>query len=308
MSIPKPKVEKIQNWYVKSKGVKKGPYPKAMIRNFVLIGRISLEDEVSGDGEHWEKLLSQQVLIPEEMISGDSKVDREKLTMAKRRQDERLGSRRKKSAYNKNDRRRTDRRADENEELIATRGNRRLIMDTYREKNNKQIVPKLIFMIFVIGLVGFFVYFFQLKNIDDSGIAYNTSNCGADPTPGVNWNNCKKEGLSASLKNLSGAQLKNTDFRGADFHGTNFAYAILDYGNLSTANLSYTDFSDASLIGVGLRNVDLTNAKLNNANLTYANLKGARLGGADLTGAKLGRAIWTDGTLCAPESVGQCKK
>ena len=51
---------------------------------------------------------------------------------------------------------------------------------------------------------------------------------------------------------------------------------------------------------------DLTNADLSNSDLSYANLKGSKLGGANLGGAKLDKAIWIDGSSCAPGSVGAC--
>ena len=43
------------------------------------------------------------------------------------------------------------------------------------------------------------------------------------------------------------------------------------------------------------------------ADLSYADLRGAMLLGIQLSQARLDSAIWIDGRLCGPGSVGECK-
>lgn len=61
------------------------------------------------------------------------------------------------------------------------------------------------------------------------------------------------------------------------------------------------------LAGADLRQANLANANLAGANLSYANLSGAKLQGAQFRGAILKGTIWTDGRVCAVESVGVCQ-
>ena len=65
------------------------------------------------------------------------------------------------------------------------------------------------------------------------------------------------------------------------------------------------------LLGADLHGAELLGASLRAANLRYAdltsaNLSQADLAGADITGARLANAIWPDGRVCAPASVGAC--
>ncbi|RKZ89427.1 MAG: pentapeptide repeat-containing protein, partial [Gammaproteobacteria bacterium] len=47
-------------------------------------------------------------------------------------------------------------------------------------------------------------------------------------------------------------------------------------------------------------------ADLTNADLSYTDLTNANLGGSKLDNVRLGNAIWIDGQLCAPHSIGYC--
>ena len=60
-----------------------------------------------------------------------------------------------------------------------------------------------------------------------------------------------------------------------------------------------------------LQKANLMMANLQKANLLDGDLRGANLLGANLFGAiliktKFGNATWTDGRVCAPDSVGEC--
>jgi hypothetical protein len=70
--------------------------------------------------------------------------------------------------------------------------------------------------------------------------------------------------------------------------------------------------NDMLLVGADLYGAELVGTSLQRTNLSYAdlrhaNLSQADLGGANLVGARLGDAVWTDGRLCASDSVGACK-
>lgn len=94
-----------------------------------------------------------------------------------------------------------------------------------------------------------------------------------------------------------GLQLRMSDCGAAPGSGVNWSNCSKD-GSL--------------LVGAILRNAELVGASLRNANLSYADLSGANLlyadlEGAQLEGARLGDAVWVDGRICAPDSVGQCR-
>ncbi len=287
-------------WYYRKQGVVKGPFPKRMISNFVLLGRLKLQDLVSVDREHWSRIIDNRELIPKEMLSVKTAADKERLLLARRREDER---RRHPDAHGGTDKRRAERRQGEDQALARGRQFRNgLSSGTTKEKSYRL---RLAGLLLVIGVgIGIAVY----HGLHDDLQQGPAVDCNTPPAPKLNWSNCTLEGRKAALKNLSGALIKNANLAGADFHGANLSNAVLDYTNLSTANLSYADLSGASLVGSGLRNADLTYTRLTGADLSYANLRGARIGGAQLKGAKLDRAIWIDGTLCALGSVGVCRK
>ncbi len=82
----------------------------------------------------------------------------------------------------------------------------------------------------------------------------------------------------------------------ADLTGADFSRSVLTRANMDSAILR-----NASLVGVDLRGANLTSAILIGTDLT-----GARLDGANLSGSQLGGATWTDGHVCAINSVGFC--
>lgn len=83
-------------------------------------------------------------------------------------------------------------------------------------------------------------------------------------------------------KNLSGADLRQTNlFR------VNFSNADLSFVDLRESNLSGANFSDAYLPKANLERANLERADLSNAYLSHANLKQANLSGTSLDGAYL---------------------
>jgi uncharacterized protein YjbI with pentapeptide repeats/uncharacterized Zn finger protein (UPF0148 family) len=120
------------------------------------------------------------------------------------------------------------------------------------------------------------------------------------------FDDCPKKAngtLDCSYQDLSGADLRETNFSGADFSGANlngadFYEADLWNANFSGANLNgavfkYTDLRNAHLSGLDLsgggrlRGADLSGANLSGANLKGADLRDVNFSGADLKGADL---------------------
>ncbi|SDB18543.1 Pentapeptide repeat-containing protein [Desulfonatronum thiosulfatophilum] len=72
--------------------------------------------------------------------------------------------------------------------------------------------------------------------------------------------------------------------------------------DLQGANLAGANLQGAYLKGAKLQNADLSGAVLIDAYLYDADLRGAKLDGANLS-----KAVWTDGRVCAFDSIGTCK-
>lgn len=296
-------------WYTRQGGEVKGPFPIGMVRRFVLLGRLHESDEVSPDKQEWRAVRNVPEVIPEEMQHVDSDEDRMRLMLTQLHEDERGQERRRHSGETPFLGRRVEdeRRSPEMEELIGHREarNRAALEQARHRRQRNQWLSLLV----VGGIVGAFVlgaYYSRQYTTSISELVQQDRQCDAAPAPGVNWSNCKLEGLVAEGADLKGARLDNADLHGADLHAALLQRARLAYAILSMADLRYSDLRNASMVGVTLRGADLSSANLGGADLSYANLQFANLAGARLEGAKLDKAIWVDGTMCAPGSVGAC--
>ncbi len=130
--------------------------------------------------------------------------------------------------------------------------------------------------------------------------------CESKPAPGVNWRNCRMDGVQLDAAELEHAQLSNGMFRGAKLSGGKFNDSDMKYVDLSESDLSYAELKRAAMKGATLRHTDLSYADLTGADLSFADLTGANLGGAKLQQVRLDNAIWINGTACLPGSVGNC--
>jgi hypothetical protein len=108
--------------------------------------------------------------------------------------------------------------------------------------------------------------------------------------------------------NLQGANLSNADLQEAILVQANLQGANLTRANLSWATLREGNLTRANLTAANRREAVLRGTNLTCANLVWANLLGADVKGANLTGAQLTLAHWTNGHLCAGESIGRCKE
>ena len=95
-----------------------------------------------------------------------------------------------------------------------------------------------------------------------------------------------------TTRNLSGRNLSGLKLVGVD---------------LSRCNLKGVDLNHADLEQADLGESSLERANLSGANLKMANLRLSGMTGVNLDNADLSGAIWKDGRVCAPASVGQCR-
>lgn len=279
-------------WYIRKQGEISGPFSALVISKHLQIGRLSMDDEVSADSEHWLPLAKQPALHP-------AREDEDKV---RRYLDERTGLDRRhqqKSPPREARKRRADRRSPEPEDTMSRRALRRYLMQQFRHRREKMFWPLLTTFVLLLALI-------ILATLFPTTIPVPLPNCSAPPAPGVNWNNCLKPDLSLTGADLNGASLRNSQLANANLMNALLTNTDMAYANLHHANLSYSNLSDASLFGSNLTEADLSYADLRNADLAYADLSNAKLGGAELDGVRLDKAIWIDGSECAEGSVGQC--
>lgn len=292
-------------WYTRRAGHVRGPFPQRQISHCILLGRIRDGDELSTDQETWLPLEQLPQLIPEVMKNVVTEEDRQRLQAARRRADERRGGdRRLGSERMQGDtgerRRASDRRDEEDADMLRHRELRRAVLEAGRAPGTVSCGRQCRYLVLSLAVLAavFFVF-----TPDDTPAS---ADCTARPAPQVNWNNCRMSGLVAEQADLRGARARNMDLTGARLVGARLAGADLAYTLAHLADLRYADLAGAQLTGTGLRAADLRGARLVDVDLSYADLREARLEGADLSMARLGNALWIDGRVCAPGSVGQC--
>lgn len=78
--------------------------------------------------------------------------------------------------------------------------------------------------------------------------------------------------------------------------------------NLGRCNLKGADLSHANLERADLEESNLERADLSGANLRMATLRLSGMAGTNLERAILDGAVWKDGRVCAPGSVGHCRE
>ena len=279
-------------WYIRRQGVITGPFNGSVIINHLIVGRLSMQDEVSADKQHWLPLAKQTALHP-----GTDDDDK-----ARRYLDERTGLDRRQQQQTpppEAKQRRGERRADEPEIEQERRDLRRLLMQKYRQRHQKMFWPLLATFGLLLGLTLLAVLF-------PTTIPMPLPNCTAPAAPGVNWNNCLKSQAELANSDLTDAKLRNSLLSNANLMNSQLNNADFAYASLRHANLSYSNLRGAILFGSNLGEADLSNADLTGADLAYADLSNARLGGTELSGARLDNAIWIDGRVCGPGSTGEC--
>ncbi|MBT7890242.1 MAG: pentapeptide repeat-containing protein, partial [Deltaproteobacteria bacterium] len=100
--------------------------------------------------------------------------------------------------------------------------------------------------------------------------------------------------------------LKSANLEKAKLIGVNFQHS-----NLNNAYLIGTDPRDANFRGANLKGTNLKGARLDRADFTEADLVEANLFEAHINqaiflGADLQKAVWVNGEVCQPRSIGRC--
>ena len=139
----------------------------------------------------------------------------------------------------------------------------------------------------------------------------------------VDYTNCR----FSEEQNLAGSYLPNSNLSFSSFIKVNFDKSImmnsilafgtfsessfiranLYEGNLQGANLEKSNFTSSNLTRVNFTGATLLGVNFTNANLMEANFNDSNINDAKFEGANLNKAIWTDGKICAAESIGICK-
>ncbi len=319
-----------QLWYTRRGNEVRGPFPAPQISRFILLGRIRETDELSSNQHDWQKVSDVPVLLPEELQGNqDDPAARERLMIARMREDERSSRNRRGEGNGESDsehpveerrqRDDNDRRKKEEEQLIRHREIKTAIAESAKQNKDHHFFRGVFATLVLAGLIGGAWYYQPWQKLD-------FADCNAPAQPWVNWSNCSMEGVRLVNTDLRGARMRNAKLAGSDFRGSQLGGADLAYTNMVGANLSGTQMGQAALVGANLRNADLSAANLNGANLAYAIFQGADLTGADLTGAdlsnadlkgatitfakiadaRLDKATWIDGKICAVGSIGNC--
>lgn len=285
-------------WYTRRHGRSiRGPFAESVITNHFLLGRLNADDEVSTDQITWQLIYSKSQLQSNHNFLSEEQV--------KKYLNERDGFDRRYPLGVEDQpipqRRLTTRRTDEDDSDIQSRQLRSLIMQKFRQRKQPIFWP-------VVITFSILTFIFILTIIYAKPLPSPLGNCDDPATSNVNWANCIKPQLNLHDKILSNAQLRNSQLVGSNMMNTTLTNADMAYADLRFTNLSYSQLQNSLLLGANLKNADLSYADLSNADLSYADLTGANLGGSQLDNARFGNAIWVDGQICAPQSIGQCIK
>lgn len=285
--------EKSGRWYVKKDDKVQGPFPNQLIASYLILGRMTLETEVSQDQEHWVAVKEYRALVPEVVLNAHTKNGAKALKLARIREDERI------SLAANPDESATERRIDEDQVIKLHRQLRDDILNRYKtqpELNTQKIAIGMVIIVVVVIAYVFIRPASELPGAD----------CSALPAAGVNWSSCNKQGQNLAGQDLTGAIFKAAHLNGVDFTRSQLSGADFSYANLFQAELAQSKLTNALFTGANLRKANLQGADLRGADLSYSELEGARLDGALLAGARFDNAIWLNGEQCLPESIGAC--
>lgn len=293
-------------WFIRRDGIVSGPHPGGLISRFLVLGRLTLDDSISADGEQWHIIRDVASLIPEELQHGETPEAKDRLLQARLREDERLRERRaaRTPPPGSADRRSLDRRRPEPEVFVKHRLRRLEWLSRPRQSWEAAMRGPRPWAIAGVAILLAGVLLFW---VTDQGEPPAPPACHLPPAPGVNWSYCRMPGLDLQRADLSEARLRNTDLLGSRLDDAQLADADLRYADLRRARLDRANLRRANLTGAALQQAVLTGVNLEDADLSYANLTGAELAGARLQGTRLHRAIWIDGRVCATGSIGSCQ-
>jgi hypothetical protein len=296
------KDKKQKLWFVRRDDSIKGPFPSGTLRRFLLLGRVVPSDEVSLDRKSWQGIMDVPEAVPPEIRKAAADGKLYEVLQASLIEDERRGVERRNKAEDikYREQRKGQRRQQESELIKRHQLAKTQLIELYKKRTTPYLAFLVVSVLVVVAVTAG-LYIGSPEAIPDP-------DCNAKAAPGVNWRNCRLDAVKSESANLHGAILNSTILRMARLSGSIFSEADMQYADLSGSDLSYSEISDAKMKGINLQNADLTNADLTNSDLSYANLKNSKLGGAKIDGVQLTKAIWIDGSICGPGSIGTCVK
>lgn len=278
-------------WYIRINNEIKGPFPAGQISQSLILGRFSLQDEVSLDREEWKRILNVPVLVPDVLKADPNDEEaQERLKAARRWADERRNEQSNSDEH----------RQSEGYDTLEYRHNREHVFQGLNKRKDRVGIQLLVVLAVVAGLL-FFSFGFAPQNTESE------VDCDALPVKGVNWRYCRMAGKQLLRSDLQSANLNTTVLSNANLFASDLTSANASYTDFSLANLSFTNFTNASLKGANLQRADLSQANLTNADLSYADLRSAILTRAHFENTRLDHVIWIDGRLCAAGSIDVCK-
>jgi len=277
------------HWYTKEKGKVNGPFPNKLIGSYLILGRITLDTLVSKDKKHWSPVRKYPAMVPDVVNeAGTLKGDRA-LMLARIREDERT------TDVENGD---SDRRENEEQLMQLHRQVRNEVLDSYQPK------PYKLMAYFVISGIILFVLIGLLLNTNEKD--RTQADCDLPAEPGINWSSCNKPGEDLNALDLRRVNFRNTKLQSANLSETHLQESDLAYADLSNSNLAMAQLKNTNFKGANLRQANLQGADLTAANLSYAELVGSQLQGVNFEHAILDYAVWVNGEVCLPGSVGAC--
>lgn len=304
-----PEARHNQLWYARRGEVVTGPYTSGQVSKYILLGRIRHNDELGIEQAtdetdktrlKWKRVSQRPELIPDVMRAhSEDPMASERLKAAFRWADERnyLTDEQKTQMniplYEGPERRKPESGAKlQHREFVSVR----------KKPVNKKNYHVGGWLLIIISISAIVVLAMQRKPVTK----ISEINCNAPAAPGVNWSNCQLQGMRLNNVDLTNAVIKNANLSNARLTQLQMMNTDLSYTNLSLSDLSGSDMRGAILVGALLRGANLANANFAGSNLSYVNFTGANIQNIHLANARLDEAIWVDGRLCLPGSVGRC--
>ncbi len=277
-------------WYVRRGEEIRGPYRWEVVVRKVGLGRIHDADRLSRDQEHWLALGEVHPALPAPGVLAGSA------------HDERRAQRRNVGDEVATELREgQERRAVEEPSVVNRRARSERVWAGLRPVASSAAarIPLL-----AIGLALSASFALALRLTTPTEIV--VPDCRATAAHGVNWDFCAKPRQQLGERDLAGMSARNAQLSGTNLVSANLRGADLAYADLSATDFTLADARQIRLVGASLRNAVLNHARLTGADLSFADLSGASLAGAELSAVRLGNTIWTDGRVCARDSVGVC--
>ncbi|MBL3599392.1 MAG: pentapeptide repeat-containing protein [gamma proteobacterium endosymbiont of Lamellibrachia anaximandri] len=234
-------VDKTRLWFLRSEGIKRGPYPSGRIRRMLLQEEIGLDVEISADRRNWKPIGEVPEVVPLQLraASGDASAQR---TLEVR---------------------------DQTDILSADRSTRKFPL------------LAMIVSLLVLGVVvGLSVWSGMPRGMDDpqcdlpAAPGVNWRSC---LLLAVDVGSASLRGATLNSAVLRKAKLTATDLREADVGYADLRYADLSYALLERVSLIGANLQGADLTEADFTNADLRFADLRGARMQGAALEGARL-------------------------------